>query len=395
MSTRMSWPLLLPCALAACHRLDDDDHLLQATHGLLGLYADASDACVGCLQDACSEHARECVNDPGCKKAVQCQREENPGDYWDCLSELFEMDASSPSDPNGAWEGNKGEFGSCAERNCKVDCERDRSDWLCIGWNGTTQYKDYTLVLAVEVMRPGEPGFSVASHVSVQTCSPLQPCGGDDQTNDAGTVSVQVKTGGAEGLYFKLEPGDSGLAFPPTYYYPTHLGSSARQPISVYLFATETIASAHAMLGLDAGVLPDAAQALILPDGCREQSQPSATQVTVHLEEMDAPLRQCRGAVIQRGGLKDGPCIWYGSESGAPMTSTTPDEYSHGRGAAILGLESRSYVLRVCDQDSKHLRARREVVMEAGSLTVARTWPLTEQERDAGDSCFLSSAPAP
>jgi hypothetical protein len=129
------------------------------------------------------------------------------------------------------------------------------------------------------------------------------------------------------------------------------------------------------------GVLTDVAQAFVLPDACREQSDPSATDVTVHVEGVS--LEPCWDA-IEDGSLR-GPCIWYATQGGAPVKEY---EQTQGWGAGILGLDEGDHVIRICDRDGKTLLGRREVHMERGSLTVARIWPLASDELDAGNACF-------
>jgi hypothetical protein len=392
--------LLASWGVVGCYKLDDNDCELSKTCSSERLFTlhreQVSEDCQKCLRDSCEPQARACSTDFRCSRSVECLLKVGPRAYQECLSGLLQDGIATADDSKGAWEGNTRLFDKCLNE-CNRRCGRDESNWECVSnWDDGKPDGDLTARIAVRLYyyrSVGDTGSEIthvpAQGVWVKPCPPVLECdaSGGRPTNAEGVVDVPVRKIDVENVYFAITSGDSGLRFPPTYYYPGRLSTDPLQPIAIYLVSTEAVRTANRLLlaegdagvgvDWDSGLLEGAGQSVILPDACREQATRTAVDVTLHARLKGTRLPQCVNPITRASEVAV-PCVWYGfGSNGFPDTEATTVD---GWGGGIVGLPGGDHEVHVCDRDN-YLVASRSLRMKPGWLTIARTWPFSSASK--------------
>lgn len=321
-----------------------------------------------------------CASDDACKLAVACEMTSDPLSYQSCLTQVMEADASTGSYAK-PWKP-KAQSWSDLEALCLEQpwsaCRPNQEewDWGCVGTYQTPANSDpSTAVIAVL----DYPHFNPVPGARVRVCYPTW-CDpeAEDVTNDDGIVALPLER---DSLGFRLEITSDAGAFPPTIYYPGTLSSQAVQPVAAFVVKGWVIALGNAKLGWDAKVLEDRGQSLILPDGCHVRMSPSVSNVTLHASVEGRLLARCDGSA--------GACVWHGGRR-----DHLPDPAEHqtnGWGAGVVGPDAGvgdlPLTVNICSQDEQRLFAQRTILLRAGWMTIARTWPLTGEEAQRDGLC--------
>jgi hypothetical protein len=398
---------LLSLSAGTCYKLDDNDCQTYGScdQALLEAYRkEAPRGCATCLQrnKACRTAFKMCSDDPACTPAALCQLRPDRITYQDCLSGLLHAELSTPDDPRGAWEGQTQLIQDCLNNApCLTACKRHVSDWSCVGeepYETPTQLVDFTFTFSVTIFNPfpnpGEPTYKPIADVSIRQCAEFT-CGEDKEpgvtTREDGTIELRVGRPSPNGLYFELTDTQEIPRFPRTLYYPGRIGKLKLQPLAIYLIPTDIVRAANEGLIKRGEVLMDAGQTLILPDACREQDAPSATDATLRARSGGQLVEQCWAAEVRADGSRPA-CVWYANRGGSP----NPDRQRlDGFGGGVVGLPpTRKNTFYVCDGTTVVSRLQ-DVEIAGGTLTIMRMSPLTaaekmmvaQEERTLGNPC--------
>jgi hypothetical protein len=390
---RLRWRLLLVglCASVACRRPDDcklfdtcPSSLLERAEEMAEEVGAQAKTCRECLNEHCRETALSCSLSFECNFTSRCMLTGSPSAYQACMLDLYEGGLTFGREKRFPWEGdeNAGIFGKCLHDHCRTACIGD--PFAC----GET-FREYD-ALRIKVAVRSYPFYERLEGLALKACQDIEGphatleeegrnCTDWQVTDRWGIASFdealeneKLRDISAEGLYFEIE-GQEGL-FPRTFYYPGRLGESDLQLLAIYVVNEQIIKAANGKLQRGYTVLQDAAQSLILTDSCvwEEISVPG---LTVKVE--GAPLvPECYtlDELCDGGGCTS--CVWY-------ATDEFPDphaEQTDGTGAGVVGLAPGFYAIRV--ERGGELVSRRPMLrMEAGAMTIARTWPLDAGRR--------------
>jgi hypothetical protein len=400
-SGRTPGPLLgllsvFPLLASGCYRFDDCGKYHTCPGDLIALAereaGDAAEACAACLTENCREQEAECAVNEACNYGARCIMKSDPLAYQHCLTDLRQGGHSNGREENRPWEGAyvTDPFVTCAEQHCASACRKDERRWRCepVPEPG----ERVTAELAVRAYT-GTSKYQIVTDFSVRVCQGGPECEEEGWRTSEGREVLQLSflNNRPETLYFELKSTREPAQFPRTLFYPGLLGSSGIQPVAVFLVGTSLVGIGNGILGFEGEVLDDRAQSLILPDSCVWDTE-TAAGLTFSLKHRELDL--CIHARAVAGDpTSQAPCIWYNSSAGFPELDAVATE---GWGGGVAGLEPGSYVLNVYDGDGE-LRSTRTLVMKAGAMTIARTWPLTRKENASGQaatSAVLTSRPA-
>lgn len=405
--------VLCACLVCGCPAFEDcrlyntcagSRYLLKKATEMAG---DGADDCEKCLLNdggvsgvhaPCEQQEASCSQNARCSFVARCRLARGPVAYQDCLFRLYEAGYSDGTELRRPWEGGdeeedqENEFADCLWQYCRKDCQGDK--WVCD--KPSREYRSLRIELAVRMY----PGYRAVEHARVRACDNPndEQCaawnhaadGGWRETDEHGRVQLDELPPGitATRLYFELEtvPGLE-FEFPKTRYYPRRLGSSGLQLSAVYVVSSGAIALGNQLLGRPAEVLKDRAQSLILPDSCIWElntvagvrifvdkvpscDRPEACEVPrCYEDETSCVVPQCSQSQARCTGSSCPACVWYAKENLPVPYELMTD----GTGAGIVGLDKGKYVVTVKDGD--RVVSQREIYMEPGAMTIARTWP--------------------
>lgn len=388
---RLLWLPVLVGLCAACRRPDDCKLFDTCPHSLLERAEKMAEdvgaepaTCRRCLDEHCGTTALSCSLNFECNFTSRCMLTTSPSAYQACMLDLYEGGLTFGHEKRFPWEGdeNASLFGSCLHDHCRDACIRD--PFAC----GET-FREYD-ALRTKVAVRSYPFYEPLKGLEVKACQDIEgPLATlDEEGRDCTDWRVTDRWGiasfagelenerlqdvSAEGLYFEIK-GQEGL-FPRTFYYPGRLGESDLQLLAIYVVEEQIIKAANDKLQRGYRVLQDVGQSLILTDSCvwEEISVPG---LTVQVER--APLvPQCHGLdkLCDDGSCTS--CVWYAVDE-------FPDpraERTDGTGAGVVGLAPGFYAIRV-QRGDEVVSWRPMLRMEAGAMTIARTWPLDAGRR--------------
>jgi hypothetical protein len=372
--------MLAACVLSLClHSCFSDCKLYNTCPGALieiaaeNMSDETGEECAQCLKDHCRKEANTCSVDVACNHAARCRLATTPVRYQECLTELHDDGFSQGDEGRKPWEGEpKNAFVGCLKADCSSECEQDR---FACGDVSNGAYGRLEILLAVrmfsDVGTSEEDGhFTVVKNAQARACSNTCP---DKWTppDENGQIRLSVENVEAASLYFELMPTDDSDDFPQTLYYPRKLGQAGLQLVAVYLVSKPDIEKGNAILGFGHGLLKEASQSFILPDGCIwENLAVSGLRLSAKSVETQRDVPQCHEMQIacSEGNCK--PCIWYALTRVPTRTKQDTDE----TGAGIVGLAEGTYEVSARDE-SEHVVTRRTIRMVHGAMTIARTWP--------------------
>jgi hypothetical protein len=394
------WLLMLVALTpsAACSRSEDCKLFGTCTNSLLEraeemaeqLGAEAT-TCRKCLNERCQATALSCSLNFECNFTSRCRLTTSPSAYQACMRDLYEGGLTFGRETRFPWEGeeNASTFGRCLHEHCRSACVGD--SFAC----GET-YGEYDELRAKVAVRE-YPGYDPVKRVRLRVCfdSDLpeatlderwRSCTDWEKTDDDGIASFTdehdevLKNVPVERLYFEIE-AQEGL-FPKTFYYPGRLGEEGLQLLAIYVVNLQLIAAGNSALQRGYKVLEDAAQSLILSDSCVWETI-AAPDLRVEID--NNLVEQC----YERKELCDEtacpPCVWYAANQFPDPLARRTD----GSGAGVVGLPPAFYTIRVKradddgdDDNDEPVSLRRRIRMEKGAMTVVRTWPLPERERE-------------